>query len=109
MKKTISDLWLGPKTISCISTKVSRGFLLVQITHRFGQEVADETDLEKDIMTYARWHFAGFYIRPNEECIRGLRYIPAMSEGNSRTIRRPIATRLFHRAQVSKRKQLLTK
>ena len=103
MRKNISDLWLGPKTIDCISTKVSRGFLMVQITHRFGRKVADETDLERDVLTFARWHVSGFYLRPNEECLRGVKWVPAMNEGHARTIRKPVAVRLFHRIQATKR------
>ena len=100
MKNIIKEWWLGTPTIECLSSKVARGYLLLQIENKYGKEIAAETNLEEDLKTFARWHFEGHRVKPGEKSLYGVKLVPRMDEGNEKTIRKPKPVRLFHRLQT---------
>lgn len=100
IKDIVKNICLGTSIEECTDSLVSRLHLLRQIEARWGKEVAENTDLEKDVKNFTRWSFEGYRIKSMEKSLQGIRLVPPKNEGTNRTIRKPRVVHLFHRRQV---------
>ncbi|MCX6713273.1 MAG: hypothetical protein NTY66_03650 [Candidatus Vogelbacteria bacterium] len=102
IKDIVKDFWLGPKIEECIDSTVGQIHLLKQIETRWGKNMAKNTNLDRDLMTFARWHMAGFRILPQEKALIGVRWDPPHNLGPKTQIRKPRPVYLYHRHQVKR-------
>lgn len=100
MKNIIKEMWLGTPIQDCLDFVGSRSYIMVQIEHKFGKEVAANTNIETDVMNFTRWHFAGHSVKPGETCFYGVRYEKLRNKEGKVVKRIPKLVRLFHRCQT---------